>query len=69
MFIDISVVVEKPQDVFCVTIHQLKILLFTESDNRSQNAGKTMGSTFLTDLIANIVNFFPKFSKVFCFLA
>ena len=52
MFIDISlVVVENPRDLLCVTIHQLKILLFPESDDRSQNAGKTKGRTFLTDLI------------------
>ena len=51
------------------TIHYLKILLFTESDDRSQNAGKAKGRTFLTDLIVNLVNFFPEFSKAFCFLA
>ena len=52
-----------------MTIPQLKILLFTESDDRSQNVGKTKGRTFLTDLIINLVNFFPEFSKAFCFLA
>ena len=69
MFVDISVVVEKPRDLFCVTIHCLKILLFTESDDRSQNTGKAKRRTFLTDLIVNLVNFFPEFSKAFCFLA
>ena len=71
MFVDISlVVVEKPRDLLCVTIHQLKILLFAESDDdRSQNAGKTKGRTFLADLIVNLVNFFPEFGKAFSFLA
>ena len=64
MFIDISlVVVKKPRDLLCVTIHQLKILLFPESDDRSQNAGKTKGRTFLADLIVNLVNFFPEFGQ------
>ena len=69
MFVNISVLVEKLRDLFGVTIHQLKILLFTESDDRSQNAGKTKGRTFVTDLIINLVNFFSEFSKAFCFLA
>ena len=69
MFVDISVVVEKPRDLFWVTIHCLKILLFTESDDRSQNAGKAKRRTFLTDLIVNLVYFFPEFSRAFCFLA
>ena len=96
-----------------MTIHQLKILLLTESDDPSQNASKTKGRTFLRDLVVtnvifggvymkaqaldyicshicnkytfscwfinvmralihliiNLVNFFPEFSKAFCFLA
>ena len=67
MFVDISVVVEKPRDLFCVTIHCLKILLFTESDDRSQNTGKAKRRTFLTNLIVSLVNFFPEFSKAFFF--
>ena len=39
----------------CVTIHQLKILFFTESDDRSQNVGKTKGRTFVKDVIVNLV--------------
>ena len=51
-----------------MTIHQLRLLLFTESDDRSQNAGKTKGRTFLTDLNVNLVNFFIEFGKEFCYL-
>ena len=69
MFVDISlVVVEKPRDLLCVIIHQLKIMLFAKSDDRSQNAGKTKGRTFLTDLIVNLVNFFPEFGKAFSWI-
>ena len=68
MFVYISVVVEKPRDLFCVTILQLRLLLFTESDDRSQNAGKTKRRTFLTDLNVNLVNFFIEFGKEFCYL-
>ena len=61
MFIDISLVAEKPRDLFGVTVHQLKILLFTKSDDRSQNE--------FADLIINLVDFFSKFIPAFCFLA
>ena len=51
MRVDVSVVAEKPRDLFCVTVHQQKVLFFAESDDRSQNAGETKRRTFSTDLV------------------
>ena len=61
MFVDITVVVEKPRGLFCVTIHYLKILLFTESDDRSHNVGKAKGGHFSQDVYKTWTT--PNFQK------
>lgn len=68
MFVDISIVAEEPPDLFGVAIPGLETLLFTKSDGHSHNAGNAKGRTFLTDLIVNLVTFFPEIGKTFCFL-